>query len=395
MAALPRILTVDPKGSIAQQVRAALDLMDRLIVQIDAPSAGEALNELRRAPCQAIFSAWEPGDGMPGWQLAAEVRKISEDLPIVILADYDDTELDEETIKASPFVYLKRPYDVPTLLRVLNAALDGQNIFEAAYEKPVIQGQAAPTVRFSAVPTINADRAVSHVDTLRNDLNAMAILLATREGEVLLERGTIGYIDRAELTRTLLPPIISNIEIKKMVGGNTTLVQFYDGDEYDVFVLSVGMHHFIIIIFDGTSGSRQFGAVNRFGRRCAEDLIALLGADAWIIQRLSAEDAPKKPAEMPTRAAVRSSAKTTTDEFVPVLEHAQINGVEEPEQEPERMILEAIPDESFDADALFAMDNLEGMDDLFSLENLEQIAREETRAGTISDEEARRLGLIK
>ena len=39
MASLPRILTVDPSGSIPQQVRSAFDLMDRLVVQIDVPGA--------------------------------------------------------------------------------------------------------------------------------------------------------------------------------------------------------------------------------------------------------------------------------------------------------------------------------------------------------------------
>ena len=33
MASLPRIITVDPTGSIPQQIRAAFDLMDRLIIQ--------------------------------------------------------------------------------------------------------------------------------------------------------------------------------------------------------------------------------------------------------------------------------------------------------------------------------------------------------------------------
>ncbi|MBL8156637.1 MAG: hypothetical protein JNM70_20840, partial [Anaerolineae bacterium] len=70
-----------------------------------------------------------------------------------------------------------------------------------------------------------------------------------------------------------------------LVGGQPQTIHFYDGDDKDVFVLSVGLHHFLCIIYDGQMGSRQFGSVTRIGRKAAQDLIALLGASAFMIDR--------------------------------------------------------------------------------------------------------------
>ena len=64
MASLPRIITVDPTGSIHQQIRAAFDLMDRLVVQIDVPGPQEALEELERGGIDTVIAAWNLGNGV-------------------------------------------------------------------------------------------------------------------------------------------------------------------------------------------------------------------------------------------------------------------------------------------------------------------------------------------
>jgi DNA-binding NarL/FixJ family response regulator len=141
MASLPRIITVDPTGSIPQQIRAALDLMDRLIIQIDVPGPHEALDELKRGGIDAVIAAWTLGNGMQGWELAGKLKQINSNVAIIVFGDYDDTDLDEEMLAQSPFVYLKRPFDVPQLLNVLRAALEGGDI-KAALKQPSAGGNA-------------------------------------------------------------------------------------------------------------------------------------------------------------------------------------------------------------------------------------------------------------
>lgn len=395
MPSLPRIITVDPTGSIPQQIRAAFDLMDRLVVQIDVPGAVEALDEIRRGGIDVVIAAWEPGGGMLGWELAAKLRQISPEVSIMLLGDYDDTEMDEEMLLQSPFVYMKRPFDIPLLISVLRAALDGEDIFKAFRQPAAV---AAPIVNdMGPVPTLNKERAGEIVSRLRTDLNALAILLATRSGEVLAVHGTLMDIKPDEITHNVLGAVMTTIELRDIIGGNTNALQFFDGDRYDIFVLSVGLHHFLLIAYEGTRGARELGAVNRFGRRSAEDLIAVIGAPAWFIQRAAPQPEKEKDVRRKT-----TQAKTATQEISSVsLERASLKTETAPakaEEVVESNIpkLEAIAADQFDADALFNLSfDEESAADLFSLDALEKLDTEETgKKGTLDWDSAIELGIL-
>jgi hypothetical protein len=291
---------------------------------------------------------------------------------------------------------MKRPFDIPLLINVLRAALDGEDIFQAFRAPAAV---AAPVSNsMGPVPGINGDRAGQIVSQLQRDLNAQAILLATREGEVLAVYGTLMDINRDEITRDVLGAVTTTIELRDVIGGNTNALQFFDGDRYDIFVLSVGLHHFLLIVFEGTRGSRELGAVNRFGRRAAEDLIAVIGAPAWFIQRAAPE--PEKDKDIRRKS---TQVKTATQEIsiAPQLERASINSgtaqaKAEPEIESNLPKLEAIAAEQFDADALFNFDFDEGSAaDLFSLDALENLDTEEGgKKGTLDWDSAIELGIL-
>jgi len=398
MPPLPRIITVDPSGTLPGQVRGALDLMDRLAIQIDVPGASDALDEVKRGACTAVITAWEPGDKMPGWELAAKIKQLSAQTAVVVVADYEDTELDEEMRAASPFVYLKRPFAVEQFLRVLTAALDGEDIF-AALRSPSSEA-SGPRETYSAVPPMNVDRAKEIVHKLLSDLSSMAVLLASREGEVLVEQGAVGYMNRDEMTRRITPAVVSNVDMRDMLGGNASLLQFYDGEDYDIYVLSVGLHHFLIVIFEGAKGARELGAVSRYGRRAAEDLIALLGADAWFIQRVTQQASPAQQAKSePAARARRPSTKKERDDEddLIVLERATIAPAPAAQPASEAQpIMQAIEGD-LDLDLLFGSGaSLPEGDDLFSLDALAAMSSEDERAagGKLGWEQARELGLL-
>src|SRR5690606_10077044 len=125
-----------------------------------------------------------------------------------ILGDVDDPkELDEETTLNSPFVYMSRPVDIQKFPRVLIAGLESPEAMIAALASPtstttttIVVDEMGPVPAFA---DINA--ATSIIDTLLQDLGAMAIILASRAGETLLERGAVGYIDRDALAGAMVP----------------------------------------------------------------------------------------------------------------------------------------------------------------------------------------------
>jgi len=179
--------------------------------------------------------------------------------------------------------------------------------------------------------------------------------------------------------------------MKEIVGGNASALQFYDGADYDVFVLSVGLHHFMCIAFDGEGGSRQFGGVNRYGRRAAEDLIAVLGASAWIIEK------PQEP-EVRRKSELRAPGTPAPQEEEELVLEVASFGDDVVEAEPEMPKMEAIDDNMFNVDDLFGDMPLEDDMSLFDdLEAIEDIAKEDdtNRKGTIDWDDAIRIGLIK
>lgn len=386
MASLPRILTIDPTGAVARIVRSALSLVDRPAIQVDVPGGPEALEEVYRGEFRLVISTLNIGDSMKGFELAIRVKQAQPDTSMIVLADVNDPEdLDQETREASPFLYLRRPVDPYRLLRVLLAGLEGKDLFAAAYASTV--STDATPISTGPIPALDIRAAQNIVDTLLTDVGAMAIVIANRLGEVMLERGAVGYLDREQLTHVLLPSIRATMDISSLVGGKTSALQIFDGDTYDIYVLSVGYHHFMCLIFDGQIGGRQLGAVNRYGRRASEDLIALIGASALQIQQPVQPPAPLTPV-----------METESDEPVePTIVRAEAFTSEPLPPEPEPLRLEPIENldlQIFDETELGSLD-INMADDLFAPERLAEIANETRRdRGPLSYDEARELGII-
>jgi CheY-like chemotaxis protein len=390
--AVSRIITVDPNWNIAHIVRTALNLLDRSAVQVDVPGSTEALEELGRG-CRLLIANFSIDDTMRGFELAMRVKQQSPETAVIILGDVDDPEeFDSETAHDSPYAYLRRPLDVQKFLRVLIAGLDDTDmqeaLFPSAMEAPVINNEMGP------IPTLDVNAAQKIMDQMQYDIGAQTLLLASRDGKVLLERGSVGLINREKLAHTMIPSVLTNIEAREVLGGQTSAIQFFDGENYDVFVLTVGLHHFLCAIFDGNQGSRQFGSVTRFGRRAVEDLIALIGAGAFFMQ-------PKaKPVDDRSQTGRKRAARlreTTEMEFVELARAELPSTPSVPAQpEPEPVHFDPIPD--LNLDDLFggSADNTLDADALFDLDDLEQIANENAQntKGKLDWDRAREIGIL-
>ncbi|MFQ3567044.1 MAG: hypothetical protein SNJ59_08585 [Aggregatilineales bacterium] len=385
MAPLPRILTVDPTGAVARLTRAALELLNRPAIQIDVPGGVEALEEVGRGTCHLVVSALNIGASIKGFELALRIHLAQPDAAIVILGDERDAiELDDETRSESPFVYLRRPVDPAQFIRVIGAGLDGRDPRTAIF--PIVAAPLETNGPLGTIPSLDISAAQRIVDALLTDVGAMAVVISSRNGELLLERGAVGYIDRERLISTLLPALHTTIHMRELVGGRPSALYAFDGETYDIFVLSAGYHHTLSLVFDGQVGSRQLGAVNRYGRRAAEDLIALIGAGAFMVE-------PPAPAE-PRRAprSQQKPAKPRPQETALAEQWDKLN-LPVPAQPLKLDPIENLDPNLFDEKKLSSID-IKAADSLFDPDELAQIASEMRRGGPLSYDEARELGLI-
>lgn len=385
MAGLSHVLTVDPTGALARTVRAAFELTGQVLVQIDLRSGEEALDEAQRTGCQLLITALRLPEN-DGAELAVAFKRGFPDAVVMVVGEADDPPALDVGVAAT---YLRRPFDGGHFMRLLKTGLGETSGHDGTYERVVDGVRPAVDAEMGPIPPLDRKVVERVVESLLIDVGAMAIVVANRAGDILLERGAVGYLDRELLTNALLPTVKSTIEMGQLVGGQPAALQFYDGDRYDVFVLSIGFHHFMCLVFDGQIGVRQFGAVNRFGRRAAEDLITLLGISAFAL-------APRTPpqAEAP---ALEHAAEDTPAEAV--IERADAWVEAEPEPLPEPEPLRLAPVENLDLslfdDKLLGELDAAAADDLFDPDKLAQIASETRRErGPLSYDEARELGII-
>jgi DNA-binding NarL/FixJ family response regulator len=397
MASLPRIITVDPTGNVARTVRAAIDLSEYAVRQVDVPTATEALDELELGGSNLVISSLTLED-MSAEVFVEKIQAAKPNVAIIVLADEIDPVMDLDEQQERGFVYLQRPLDVQQFTRVLFGGMKGSDIF-TALRAPAAGGSSGPN--YSPPPSLDLDKAGPIIDQLLIDLGAMSILLLERTGTVLLQRGADSYLKHDQLLEALRPSMMSNINMRDIVGGDATTLQFFDGDNRDVYTLSVGLHHMMTIAYDGERGQREFGMVNRLGRKAALDLIALLGAEAFFIREV-AEAVPVAEEDTLVRRNTRGTTmmqRVQADEAedAPAIARAtEFGGGDAAPSEGgfERVELEAIED--FDPELLANLDSIDlsQADDLFSLESLEEVDVDVRPNRAISQDDAFNMGIL-
>jgi len=388
MAALPRILTVDPNGDAARFVRAALDLAERPVILVDVPTASDAWEELSRGDYTMVVAALVLDNGINGVDLALRTHQKLPETALILFGEQDEvSQLNEDSLQGAPFLLFQRPFDPQQFLRVIQAGLDGQDIF-TAYPAPVLK-IAGNVQDLGPTPNVDMKVAQQFIDSLLTDVGAKTILLISRTGEVLLERGAFGYLNREQLAASLSPTVHTIMDMAKVVGGaQVSALQYFDGETYDVFVLSVGFHHFMCLAFDGNAGNRYFGAVNRFGRRTAEDLITLIGNSAFTFQAAVVEEKPRR------RKTRTMEIQAVVVEPEPLIRAEKWDEPTPPAPEPEPIRLDPIL--NFDASIFDGMQFDSSLaDELFDPEKMAELANETRRdRGPLSYDEARELGII-
>ncbi len=385
MVDIPRIITLDPTGAAGRALRSALVLLDVSCTHVDVPTAAQAMSELNGGA--SLLIAAYALDYDTGPVIASAVCMSRPDVGVIVLSNEDDPEDEAEFLESdAPYVVMRRPIDPAAFIRAIEAAMNGNSVRDAV-RRPAAAAAVVAAEAAGPVPPVDIKSAGAVLERLQVDVGARSVLLATRTAQLVVERGLSGSLSKELLIDTLSPSLATGRGVKDVLGGQLSSLQFFDGEEYDVFVLSAGLHHFICIVYDGQGGQRNFGAVNRFGRRATEDVIAIIGAGAfiWEVARPSSEPA--------IRRTMHVKPIKLDDPFEMPLAKAEIidsnSGVDEPEA---NIMLDPIED--LDLDTLFGSDN-DGDSGLFDFDSLSDLTQQPSQGkGKLSWDQAKEIGLI-
>ncbi len=298
MASLPRIMVVDSRHEISRAVRATLDLLDHRAIVIEIPSGEAALLEMQRAASDLLVCDFQL-PGMNGVDLAARAVDERPGMGVIVIADIDDPVPGEDVLNQTPYTVLVKPVAADRLARAIRVGL-GEEL-----EEPEQPQAAAESL--GPVPAVALDELRGIMSALLTDVGAMATVLIDRNGELLIELGAVGYLDREKLASVLKPSFASMAHIAGLVGGDPWGMYYWDGDQFDIYVLALGVHHFVCLVFDGSAGSRALGSVSIYGRRAIDEMLHVVGPAAFQTQPMAA---PPKPARRPTAPPPKAAAPT-------------------------------------------------------------------------------------
>jgi CheY-like chemotaxis protein len=283
-----RILIVDDQREIARVLRTALELSNRGYFVIDVPSGEEALLELGRVEFDVLVTDYRL-PGMSGPELLRRVRKVRPAIKALLITGLSLSEVNSEIKDLDIFRIFEKPIDTSAFTEAVNVAIYGEQPVETAGEGAYISAGPAPEFDEAGIR--------SELSRLNIDLGARGVAFVNQAGNVLIKEGGVDDVPRfGELAMLLANNFTTTAEISTYLGDQpSTAVLYFDGNWYDVYALSVGVHFFMTILYPGGS-QKQMGPVLRYGKPAVANMIAIIGAAAAGIQPgEEVEEAARKP----------------------------------------------------------------------------------------------------
>lgn len=373
--AAKRILLVDDHREITRMLRTALETLGRGYTIVDVPSGEEAVLEIGRGGIDLLIADVRL-PGMSGLDVAKRLRKANAKAPIIIITGQTSIPEEVETQRFGAAGYFAKPLRLDEFMAAVLSALG-----EKPPEKPV---EAAPAARDE--PSI-----ATRLSTLRRDLGANAVFLVDQEGKVVVRAGDVARLDVDAVLTHLMTAFSASMRVCRLLGGFIpSNVQFFDGDDFDIYSANVGQYFTIVIIFDGDRGAGQMGPVMRYGRQCADDLLnslVIMGMSETEPEFMLAAATPAPAVRAaPTKPALAAlpAAKASGPAPKPVLEPAPVLEVSGPPlTEAELKVLDEAAKKVSGQDATSFWDSV-----------LTETEATDVRPDALSFEQAEKLGLV-
>jgi CheY-like chemotaxis protein len=382
MASIPRILAVDETYQIAEILRGTMALMDRRFILIEIPTAEGALAELHESHADLLVTAYTLPDST-GTELAARAIRESAGTPVIVLASSDDPELEPGALENVSYTYLTRPVG-EQFLRALRIGLDG----EAAVSVQEARAEVSTGLELGPVPEVSEDVLRDNLMSMMRDTTSIGAFIADRLGRVVVSEGITGYFDINVCAATLGPHFASTVDLRESIGGNAWTLQYFDGENYDLFAMALGLHYFAVLIFDGSKRA-AFGPVTRYGREGADAIIEKIGGDAaWSYRRKVSKVTQSMQAVNTDELAKQASAGDSEDDPATPAPQESAPPIEVPD-------LKLDPVEDLDVDTLFNQKVDESaFDDLFTEEEMTQENVFISKGNNVSFDDAMNLGIL-
>jgi two-component system response regulator HydG len=118
---MSKILVVDDKEMMRDSVATTLARKGHTI--ITASAAKMAVEKLREKPCDAVITDLQMPE-MDGLELLGEIRKLDEQLPVIVMTAYGSVETAVAAMKQGAYDYITKPFSGDALLLTVERAIE-------------------------------------------------------------------------------------------------------------------------------------------------------------------------------------------------------------------------------------------------------------------------------
>jgi CheY-like chemotaxis protein len=365
-----QILIVDDDRDLSRMLRATLELFDRTYKIVEVPSGEEAMLEVHSNNFNLVVAdILLPG--MDGMELVRRLRRNDPTVQVIIISG-NASGHDEASAKAlNPVAYFSKPLNTDAFIAAVQKAL-GEEPRPAPKQQEVMAYSPSLADRLSA---------------LRRDLGCLAVYLADLDAQVVARAGDVSAFNVETLIRHIEVAFSASLTVSHLLGGGVAQnMHFFDGDDYDVYVLNVGQSYMLVMLYAGHVGARQLGQVSRYGRQAADDM---LNALADRVAPKPAEPAKPKPAT--GRLVPQTIELVSPDLPEPIVLETTADFILEPEPAPEPVDALNIQFETLDA----AAGDINHADlDSFWDETSSEGETAATSGNALSFDQALKLGLV-
>jgi CheY-like chemotaxis protein len=241
----------------------------------EVTSAEEALVELDRAPIDLLVTDLRL-PAMSGLQLVERAKSINPKLQTILISGNATEEVRQRAESLGVVAFLPKPIGTNFFLEIVEAAL------EVADERAAAGAERTHS------------RLQEHATDLRRQIGAEAVLLVDQQGELLVQSGDTVGVDLESCLVPLMSAHRASLAVSQKLGASSPLnFHHLDGASHDLYLITVGEGHGLVIVHQGAEEAGQLGAVMHFGRRTADIMLVLLD-EGGTIAEMEESSGPEK-----------------------------------------------------------------------------------------------------
>jgi DNA-binding response OmpR family regulator len=225
-----RIVIVEDQREISRLLRSALETLEEDIRVIEVTSGEEAILEVAHFKVDLLVADFRL-PGMSGIDLMTKVREEHPTMKVILITGQPDPRIRKAVAEAGADAFFLKPIPMADFLDAVERHL---GLVETILPPEPLLIPEVPSLPRSSIPDV--------LTSLRQEMNASAVLLLNDSGQVLARAGELPNTDvEVSLLTSVLSIFSAGLKVAHMLGQKEfSSWTVFNGGEYDLIFCPIG-----------------------------------------------------------------------------------------------------------------------------------------------------------